>query len=119
MENKVSRWSLTALFQNRPKVDEEPVRSHRAPNPFHAVSISPGLFVCSEARKHEGIRYLSKEAPTLPFRNCDSVECRCRYQHHADRRQGDRRHRDLWDSGRHWMGPERRDEPRGRRSTDR
>ncbi len=120
MDNKVSRWSLTALFQSRPKIEEAPVRSHRAINPYHAVSISPGLFVCSEAKKLSGVRFLSREAPTLPFKNCDSLECRCRYQHHEDRRQqGERRHRDLWDSGRHWMGKERREESRGRRATDR
>lgn len=119
MENKVSRWSLTALFQGRSKVEDVPVRSHRAPNPYHAVSISAGLFVCSEARKLEGVRFLSREAPELPFKNCDSEQCRCRYQHHTDRREGDRRHSDLWSSDRHWMGKERRDEPRGRRATDR
>ena len=116
--NKVSRWSLTALFQNRPKVDETPVRSHRATSPYHAVSVVPGLFVCAESKKIEGVRFLSKEAPTIPFKNCDSEQCRCRYQHHADRRQGDRRHRDLWSTDRHWGGQERRDEPRGRRATD-
>jgi hypothetical protein len=46
------------------------------------------------------------------------VQCRCRYQHHADRREGDRRHRDLWSTDRHWIGRERRDTPRGRRATD-
>lgn len=117
MENKVSRWSLTALF--RPKVEETPARSHRIINPYHAVSIAPGLFVCSEAKKLAGVRFLSREAPTLPFKNCDSEECRCRYQHHEDRRQTERRHRDMWDSGRHWMGQERRHEQRGRRATDR
>jgi len=117
VENKISRWSLTALF--RPKIEEPPARTHRAPNPFHAVSIVSGLFVCAEAKKLEGVRFLSKEAPALPFKNCDSEQCRCRYQHHSDRRQGDRRHRDLWSSDRHWAGKERRDEVRGRRATDR
>jgi hypothetical protein len=118
VDNKVSRWSLTALFQNRPKIEEAPVRSHRVTNPYHAVSISPGLFVCSEAKKLDGVRFLSKDAPTLPFKNCDSEQCRCRYQHHSDRREADRRHSDLWSSDRHWMGKERREVSRGRRLTD-
>jgi hypothetical protein len=118
VDNKVSRWSLTALFQNRQKPVEPPVRAHRAPSPYHAVSVVPGLFVCAESKKIVGVRFLSKEAPTLPFKNCDSEQCRCRYQHHTDRRQGDRRHRDLWNSDRQWPGHERREQQRGRRSTD-
>lgn len=117
MENKVPRWSsLTALF--RPKVEEEPVRSHHTPNPYHAVSIVTGLFVCAEAKKTEGIRFLAREVPSLPFKNCDSEQCRCRYRHHTDRRQGQRRHRDVWGSNLHWVGQERREQPRGRRATD-
>jgi len=121
VENKVSRWSLTALFQSRAKVEQAPARPNRPPNPYHAVSVVPGLFVCAESKKIEGVRFLSKEAPTLPFKNCDSEQCRCRYQHHSDRRQADRRHSDLWSRDRHWMGSERRDptQPRrGRRATD-
>ena len=118
MENKVSRWSLTALF--RPKVEEPAAaRPHRAANPYHAVSVVPGLFGCAESKKVEGVRFLSKEAPSLPFKGCDSDQCTCRYQHHADRRQGDRRHRDFWSQDRHWQGSERREATaRGRRSTD-
>jgi hypothetical protein len=118
VENKVSRWSLTALF--RPKIEEPPpARQHRAANPYHAVSVVPGLFGCGESKKVEGVRFLSKEAPSLPFKNCDSEQCTCRYQHHADRRQGDRRHRDFWSQDRNWQGSERRETAgRGRRSTD-
>jgi hypothetical protein len=118
VENKISRWSLTALF--RPKVEEEPpATTHRPANPYHAVSVEHGLFVCAEAKKVEGIRFLSREAPPLPFRKCDSEQCTCRYRHHADRRQGDRRHRDFWSQDRHWQGDERRESSsRGRRSTD-
>jgi hypothetical protein len=43
----------------------KPVMSH------HAVTIVPGVKACAAARKLEDQRFLSREAPRLPLRNCD------------------------------------------------
>lgn len=91
----------------------------RAANPFHAVGISPGACACKAALAMMGERFLSAEAPTLPLAACDSAQkCTCRHQHFEDRRHLQRRGDDHWESGRQWIGPERR-QSRGRRATDR
>ena len=36
-------------------------------------------------------RYLSGAAPKLPLPNCTNLECKCRFVHHKDRREGEDR----------------------------
>lgn len=66
------------------------VEHRRIANPYHAVSIEPGLRCCAEARKAEGKRFLSSAAPMLPLKGCTSATCQCRYVHHNDRRSNQR-----------------------------
>jgi hypothetical protein len=54
--------------------------------PFHAVTIRYGLESCEAAVRMAGQRFLASDAPTLPLKGCDAAQCRCRYVHHADRR---------------------------------
>ena len=61
----------------------------------HAVSIATGPRCCAGARELRGQRFLSRDAPKLPLKDCDRGDCTCRYVHHQDRRQGMRRARDL------------------------
>jgi hypothetical protein len=89
-----------------------------APKSFHAVAVQPGLIACRAALKLAGDRFLSAEAPTLPLSDCDIAKCTCRYAHFEDRRHMQRRSIDHWESGKVWIGQERRGAP-GRRSTDR
>ena len=63
-----------------------PTEHGRVFNPFHAVSIAPGPEACEAAQVRAGKRFLSREAPRLPLAECGNPECRCRYQHHDDRR---------------------------------
>jgi hypothetical protein len=88
---------------------------------YHAVSIAPCGGCCSAARKLEGKRFLSREAPILPLKACDRATCQCRYEHHQDRRKSPRRARDYGVSIAAWDdGPEQRQNgARGRRKTDR
>jgi hypothetical protein len=59
---------------------------------FHAVSIVAGPNACAQVKALTGVRLLSAEAPRLPVIGCtDPSGCRCRFQHHDDRRAGPRR----------------------------
>ena len=59
---------------------------------YHAVSIKFDKNACEAAREMSGRRFLSSAAPRLPLPECDVLECRCRFAHHADRRSSkDRR----------------------------
>jgi len=60
-------------------------------NNFHAVSVRPGVICCASARRVNGTRFLSAEAPLLPLPGCDEESCACRFIHHQDRRNGDDR----------------------------
>ena len=92
----------------------KPVMSH------HAVTIVPGVKACAAARKLEDQRFLSREAPKLPLRNCDYPNCECHYVHHADRRSGPRRAREMGVALDGYGGEEKRGSTkRGRRKNDR
>ncbi|MEW6120449.1 MAG: hypothetical protein AB1593_10220 [Pseudomonadota bacterium] len=58
---------------------------------FHCVEIQGDGDACSAARRIEGQRFLSGEAPGLPVPGCSHAHCTCSYVHHDDRRQDDRR----------------------------
>ena len=90
----------------------------KPPASWHAVTIVAGPRCCEAARKVEGKRFLSKEAPSLPLKDCGRADCRCRYQHHDDRRKGPRRARELGVAVDGWVEEERREPVRGRRKTD-
>jgi hypothetical protein len=104
------------------KPSEKPVEgtkgTGKTPKSFHAVAVLPGSIACRSALKLAGDRFLSAEAPTLPLPECDIAKCTCRYAHFEDRRHMQRRSLDHWESGKVWIGQERRG-PSGRRSTDR
>lgn len=59
---------------------------------FHAVSITHSGSACKAAVEMAGRRFLATAAPKLPLPDCDSLECKCRFAHHDDRRSNkDRR----------------------------
>lgn len=68
-------------------------KTNTAKNLFGAVSIAHELNNCCVAVTRLGnVRYLNKEAPLLPLRNCSQKDrCSCRYVHHNDRRASQRR----------------------------
>lgn len=97
MAFSLSSWFFRKRVQAEVQLSGRPVETHRVVNPFHAVSIIPGPRCCDAVRQMQGTRFLSKEAPRLPLPGCQSSACRCRYAHHADRREkSDRRNRDVW-----------------------
>jgi len=107
-----------ALF-GREAPEPGPAEQRKAPNRFHAVTIAPGLRACKEARALQGQRFLSRDAPPLPLKNCGSPQCECHYEHYDDRRKGHRRAHDLGVSIDGYEGSEQRQKSkRGRRQAD-
>jgi hypothetical protein len=87
-------------------------------NRWHAVAIVPGANHCRAAEAAKGRRFLSKEAPILPLRECDVAACNCKYRHHEDRRGPPRRSEEADGGGmRSRSGVDRRNN-RGRREAD-
>jgi hypothetical protein len=95
------------------------VVARKAPSRFHAVTIVPGRQACPAARALLDQRFLSRDAPPLPLKDCGTPQCECRYEHYDDRRKGNRRAHDLGVSIDGYEGGEQRQpSKRGRRQTD-
>jgi len=64
---------------------------------FHGVAVKPvGDRVCRAVGAIAGQRYLSDEAPLIPLPDCETPrDCRCVYEHFADRRTDTRRESDI------------------------
>lgn len=108
---------LVAREQPEPAPRGKP--SQRPAQTYHAVSIDPGRHCCQGARKLQGQRFLSSEAPQLPLEHCTSDHCTCHYAHYTDRRDTPRRVSDLGVSLDSWLAEDRRKAPvRGRRKSD-
>ena len=107
-----------ALFgRAEPEAKAAPVK--KQVSAWHAVSIAPGPRACDAADKLRDRRFLSREAPPLPLKKCDSAECTCRYEHHDDRRKGARRASEIGVAIDGHMEQERRAKvKRGRRKSD-
>jgi len=58
---------------------------------FQAISVRPQLHSCQAVRELENIRFLAKDAPSIPVRGCDIARCRCQYLYYPDRREEERR----------------------------
>jgi len=56
---------------------------------YHGVSCHPPLQSCDAAVEIAGTRFLVVDAPQLPLSDCTARQCRCKYQHHEDRRSED------------------------------
>ena len=58
----------------------------------HAVSMIGGAPCCEAVRSLKGQRLLVAQGVRLPLKACTmSIQCKCRYQKHSDRRAEDRR----------------------------
>jgi hypothetical protein len=107
------------LLFGKPEPEAKPVAPKKPVNPFHAVTIAPGLRACAAALDLQGQRFLSRDAPALPLKKCASGSCTCRYEHYDDRRHGPRRAREMGVSIDGYDGEDHRDKPRrGRRKAD-
>ena len=75
-------------------------------SPYHCVELKMSYDACEEALKLHGKRFLPTEAPNFPLPGCDQ-NCSCKYKHHSDRRQDDRRD-SFSPSGIHFSGDKNR-----------
>lgn len=104
---------------SEPKAAALPKPAMKPLQKFHAVSVEPGRNCCHSARVLKGQRFLSREAPSLPLKNCMNDECTCYYTHHEDRREAPRRARDMGVAIDGWLEVDRRGGAiRGRRKID-
>jgi hypothetical protein len=77
------RLGLSAESNEPAQVPREHIRLS---NPYHAIAIHAGPKRCEAVKPLLGKRYLSKEAPRLPLKDCTEPACSCHYRHHDDRR---------------------------------
>ena len=63
-----------------------PRENIRLSNPWHAVAIQPGPKRCAAVEGLLGQRFLSRDAPRLPLKDCTESGCTCKYRHYEDRR---------------------------------
>jgi hypothetical protein len=86
---------------------------------FHAISIVAGPNPCAQVKALEGTRLLSLEAPRLPIVGCTNPGgCRCKFQHHEDRRAGPRRSGLRSSTQAVWSTGDNRRRSNGRRDSD-
>jgi len=89
---------------------------------YHAVSIKFEKNACDAAKEMAGRRFLATAAPRLPLPGCKSLECRCHFAHHDDRRTGKDRRNPFaaggFGGGTGQFEIERREQPERRNSDD-
>lgn len=71
----------------------------RSSTQWRAVKIAPGLMSCDTAAKLADQVFLSAESPRLPLDGCGETNCRCKYVHLDDRRDGGDRRVELGELG--------------------
>jgi hypothetical protein len=81
----VTQRSALKSFRHKPS------RGVRTAVDFHCVSIKIDGCGCFAGKQLQGKRFLSAEAPLLPLPGCADGTCKCRYEHHNDRRHDLRR----------------------------
>jgi hypothetical protein len=94
---------------------------HSAPKlkGWHAVSIDAKPLSCAAALELRKTRYLPKDAPILPLKECSNrAACPCTYKHHEDRRAKPRRAAETGTSSTGKKRDSERRVSRGRRDED-
>lgn len=85
-------WLILRIRRGNSEVQEtSATRRVKNTAAFHAVSLKYSSNACDAAKAMTGRRFLASAAPRLPLPDCDALECRCGFDHHADRRTGKER----------------------------
>lgn len=58
---------------------------------WRSVKIKSGLMCCKSVDSLNGAVFFAADAPTLPLAACTEKQCKCKYTHLEDRREGDDR----------------------------
>jgi len=107
--------------RQNPARTPEPVRASTASrtNAFQAVGIIACSQRCSAVGKAQGVRFLARQAPSLPLADCNrAANCCCRFEKFADRRGMEQRSPYYNAASYSFAGAEKRGSG-GRRSGDR
>jgi hypothetical protein len=75
----------------RKKLHKTPVATQATSKKYHCVEVRKGSHACKAVQDLGNSRFLSDEAPSLPVLGCTAKQCTCRFIHHDDRRDDDRR----------------------------
>ena len=90
-------------------------------SPYQSMSLMLPIAHCNAASSLADRRFLKREAPSLPLKDCDKATCKCGFIKHTDRREDDDDRRALYGlrAELHAIhtGNERR-KRRGRRASD-
>lgn len=106
--------SSAPRLQSTPHIQSAPKRKG-----WHAVTIDPKPLSCAAALELRKTRYLSKDAPVLPLKDCSKpAACPCTYKHHEDRRAKSRRSEETGTSSTGKKHVSERRVSRGRRDED-
>ena len=119
----VLRMAIRPGKRVRPKRSQSTISSasqrDRSSTQWCAVKIAPGLISCDAAGKLADKIYLSMESPQLPLDGCTEKDCRCKYVHLDDRRDGGARRIELGELSAFFpVSQVERRQISGRRSTD-
>jgi hypothetical protein len=87
----------------------------RRSDSYHCVELRFRGDACDAVKRIEAKRFLPDDAPQFPLPGCDAPKCSCRYVHHEDRRDGDRRN----PFGQHASEPPASADAKRRSKTDR
>jgi hypothetical protein len=80
------------LFARRPAVPTaNPTPRVKEGGRFGSVQIRARLGACRAAQLLQGHRFLAKDAPNLPLRECSAARCSCTFSKLPDRRSDGRR----------------------------
>ncbi|MDH5423496.1 MAG: hypothetical protein OEY29_00710 [Gammaproteobacteria bacterium] len=58
---------------------------------YHCVTVHFSDDACDAVKALDGQRILSAEVPVFPLPDCSAQTCNCRFQHHEERREDERR----------------------------
>lgn len=120
---KVSKSTARRASVSKKSTRPNTPRHSSAYNPYQSASVSfdKTSCPCDAVRTIEDQRFLVREVPAIPLRNCDSPSCKCSYVRYRDRRgvNEDRRALFSLNTDLHSLGGEdERRAQRGRRSED-
>jgi hypothetical protein len=87
----VAAGAVYRLAARRPVPPRGPAPSAKAGGRFGAVQIRPRGGACRAARLLAKHRFLAKNAPALPLRECMAARCACTFSKLPDRRSDGRR----------------------------
>lgn len=120
----VMAWKLLGSTPDKPakragrKGQQAQAQDH---NPYQSLSLMLPIAHCNAASSLADKRFLKREAPSLPLKECDKATCKCGFMKHTDRREEDEDRRALYGlrAELHAIhtGNERR-KRRGRRASD-